>query len=169
MSIQYVNIGTNPNDGTGDDLRSAFLKVNDNFQLLATIGGETNYGANLGGGTGEVYAGKVNEVLNFRTIAGGPGIALTVEGNVVRITNTFTSPSAFTKIYGDDPNTYFEAQTPSSSFRIIGDGLISTQIVSNELTISGDFNLINDQLPKLGFLTNLSSSSVYSFDIAIQR
>lgn len=160
MSIQYVNIGTNPNDGTGDDLRSAFLKVNDNFQLLATIGGETNYGANLGGGTGEVYAGKVNEVLNFRTIAGGPGIALTVEGNVVRITNTFTSPSAFTKIYGDDPNTYFEAQTPSSSFRIIGDGLISTQIVSNELTISGDFNLINDQLPKLGADLDLNSNDI---------
>ncbi len=33
MPIQYVNIGTNPNDGTGDDLRSAFLKVNDNFQF----------------------------------------------------------------------------------------------------------------------------------------
>ena len=34
MSIQTINIGQYANDGSGDDLRSAFTKVNANFALL---------------------------------------------------------------------------------------------------------------------------------------
>ena len=34
MAIQRVNIGTIANDGTGDDLREAFVKVNNNFTEL---------------------------------------------------------------------------------------------------------------------------------------
>jgi hypothetical protein len=33
-----INIGTSPNDGTGDDLRTAFSKVNDNFQWMGNTG-----------------------------------------------------------------------------------------------------------------------------------
>ena len=36
MTIQKVNIGSVVNDGTGDDLRTAFVKVNNNFDQLAT-------------------------------------------------------------------------------------------------------------------------------------
>ena len=42
MAIQTINIGQNVNDGTGDDLRTAFDKVNDNFTYLDGLGGETN-------------------------------------------------------------------------------------------------------------------------------
>lgn len=31
MAIQTINVGTNPNDGTGDTLRNAMIKVNNNF------------------------------------------------------------------------------------------------------------------------------------------
>ena len=34
MAIQTVNIGTIANDGTGDDSREAFVKVNNNFTEL---------------------------------------------------------------------------------------------------------------------------------------
>ena len=30
-----INIGSSPNDGTGDSLRSAFVKVNTNFDLVS--------------------------------------------------------------------------------------------------------------------------------------
>lgn len=159
MSIQYVNIGTNPNDGTGDDLRSAFDKVNNNFQLLATIGGETNIGANIGGGSGQLYAGKTNETLNFRTLAAGSGITLTPDGNVIRISNSYVSPASFTKVF-DDIGNYYEAQNPGASFRILGGGILSTQIVGNELTISGDFSIINDSLPKLGANLDLNNFDI---------
>jgi len=31
MAQEIINIGTTPNDGTGDPLRTAFTKVNENF------------------------------------------------------------------------------------------------------------------------------------------
>lgn len=34
MTIQIINIGSSANDGTGDQLRTAFDKVNDNFDEL---------------------------------------------------------------------------------------------------------------------------------------
>lgn len=40
MAQQVINIGTSPNDGTGDQLRTAFDKCNDNFtELYAGTGG----------------------------------------------------------------------------------------------------------------------------------
>lgn len=35
MPINRVEIGAKPNDGTGDTLRSAFGKINDNLDMLA--------------------------------------------------------------------------------------------------------------------------------------
>jgi hypothetical protein len=32
-SISNVNVGTYPNDGQGDSLRTAFVKVNENFNI----------------------------------------------------------------------------------------------------------------------------------------
>jgi hypothetical protein len=34
MAIQDINVGTVPNDGTGDSIRDAFVKANDNFTFL---------------------------------------------------------------------------------------------------------------------------------------
>jgi hypothetical protein len=36
MAQQIINVGTNPNDGTGDTLRGAFVKTDDNFTDLYT-------------------------------------------------------------------------------------------------------------------------------------
>ena len=60
MAIQTINIGTNPNDGTGDDLRTAFDKVNDNFAELLAVGGETNTASSLGIGEA-IFAQKTNQ------------------------------------------------------------------------------------------------------------
>lgn len=37
MAKQVINIGASPNDKTGDPLRTAFTKINDNFTELYTI------------------------------------------------------------------------------------------------------------------------------------
>ena len=36
MAKQTVNIGTNQDDGTGDVLRDAFKKINENFEEIYT-------------------------------------------------------------------------------------------------------------------------------------
>ena len=48
MAKQTINIGTAPNDGTGDTLRGAFVKVNGNFdELYSNVVFDTNLAANL--------------------------------------------------------------------------------------------------------------------------
>ena len=42
MAQQTINIGTNANDGTGDPLRTAFDKINDNFSELYGTTAEAN-------------------------------------------------------------------------------------------------------------------------------
>ncbi|ADO97706.1 baseplate wedge tail fiber protein connector [Synechococcus phage S-ShM2] len=53
---QNVNIGTNPNDGTGDSLRAGADKVNDNFlEVYGAMGNGTNLLINTSGAqTGQV-------------------------------------------------------------------------------------------------------------------
>ena len=64
MTIQTINLGTYANDGTGDDLRTAFQKVNDNFALLET---DVTGAVNLGGGIG-LFASKSSTDLQFKSI-----------------------------------------------------------------------------------------------------
>ena len=52
MAQQTINIGATANDGTGDQLRSAFDKVNDNFvEVYTELGGTTLSGIKLSGNT----------------------------------------------------------------------------------------------------------------------
>jgi hypothetical protein len=37
MAIEVINVGTTPNDGTGDGLRTAYIKCNNNFAFLNTF------------------------------------------------------------------------------------------------------------------------------------
>ena len=66
MTIETINLGNYANDGTGDDLREAFRKVNANFNALT---GTVNIidGANLTGGVG-VFAQKNLANLEFKSL-----------------------------------------------------------------------------------------------------
>jgi len=58
MTIQTINIGALANDGTGDDLRAAFLKVNSNFDELDLRNDEATTGSNVGVGGNAVFKQK---------------------------------------------------------------------------------------------------------------
>ena len=81
---QVINIGGYANDGTGDDLRTAFAKVNQNFSLINSELGVTS-AANIGD-TGEgVYSDKVDNILQFKKITGGGGVTVTSTDEAVII------------------------------------------------------------------------------------
>lgn len=50
MAQQIINVGALPNDGTGDPLRVAYEKINDNFDEL--YGGFAQYVARIIAGSG---------------------------------------------------------------------------------------------------------------------
>jgi hypothetical protein len=81
MTVQTILIGNYANDGTGDDLRTAFQKVNANFQALDTSAALTS-AVNVGGGTG-IFADKNGANIELKT--------LTSTGSTVAITHTDTT------------------------------------------------------------------------------
>jgi hypothetical protein len=78
-SFQTINVGSTPNDRTGDNLRNAFIKVNSNFANI------TNIGADVGN----------LKVSGFANIAGNLNIigAINVIGNVnyANVTSSITN------------------------------------------------------------------------------
>lgn len=97
MPRKVINIGVVANDGTGDSLRSASSKANDNFaELYSTIDSMTPYSlpvstaAVLGGvkvgsglsinGSGVLSASVVNELTDLGIADGSNGQVLTTDG-----------------------------------------------------------------------------------------
>jgi hypothetical protein len=66
MTIQTINLGSYANDGTGDDLRTAFQKVNANFTELSHTVTIAN-AENIGNGTG-LFAQRANANLQFKSL-----------------------------------------------------------------------------------------------------
>jgi len=79
--IQTINVGNYANDGSGDDLREAFVKVNQNFQALDDVALQT--ATNLGSSGARVFASQVENVQNFRRLVGGTNITLTELDNTI--------------------------------------------------------------------------------------
>lgn len=129
----HINLGNYANDGTGDDLRTAFDKVNQNFASLDT---EFNIlgGVNLGSGTG-IFADRNGINLEFKT--------LTSTDHTVQITNTSTTVNlhANTSLVNDSTPT-LSANLSLAGYNITGPG--DTQTTVNGINV-----------PNLSFLVSM--------------
>lgn len=93
MAIQTVNLGTYANDGTGDDLRVAFEKVNANFIEIDSL--TVTNAVNLGSGQ-VLFAGKqaspaIGDNLTFKSLVAGANILLSSTATEVILTSQFSS------------------------------------------------------------------------------
>jgi len=85
MAQQIINVGTAPNDGLGDPLRTAFTKTNNNFsQLFATAGvsGIANGSSNV-----NIPQSNGNVVIS----SAGTANVITVTGTGVNVSGTLNS------------------------------------------------------------------------------
>ena len=160
MAIQTINIGTNPNDGTGDDLRTAFDKVNDNFAELLAVGGETNTASNLGIGEG-IFKQKTLQDLQFKTLRNNDGkITITSDANSVYLNTNNLADNDFGSIQVDNGDTL----TATSSGQLFGikggNANISVTRSGNDIVITGAFELSNDPTPQLGGDLSILSQSI---------
>ena len=97
MTIQTINIGNVVNDGLGDDLRTAFQKVNANFADLSTQ--LTITATNVNDTGVGVFKEKVGTELRFKKLVSGTKMLVTDTDTSIVLNNT--APDAFTRIETD--------------------------------------------------------------------
>lgn len=101
MAILTINLGSYANDGTGDDLRTAFDKVNQNFTLLNSEVGIGN-GTNLGTGAG-IFADKNGQNLEFKTLTSTNGsVTFTSTANTVDLASSSSVATDTHPVLGGD-------------------------------------------------------------------
>ena len=145
MAINLINIGNIANDGTGDDLREAFIKVNQNFEELDLRDDEQTTASNLGD-TGEGLFVRRNVYdLEFKKISAGANLTLTADDDKIVIAGTGVSDLTIT---ADTGNVVLE---DSAALTISGGSGISTTVVGDVLTVAynGATDLVSDLDPKL--------------------
>jgi hypothetical protein len=163
MTISTINIGSYANDGTGDDLRSAFTKVNANFASISASIGITS-ATNLGSGTG-IYKDINTTTLEFKTLTStGNTVTLTSTANTVnlesntRLSND-TSPSLGANLNLNGHNIVGTGDVQATVYgydQRISENLLSLLLDTNNLTV--DMGSIPSPT---GFETN---SKGYSWD-----
>jgi hypothetical protein len=86
MAIQTINVGELPNDGTGDDLREAFVKVNNNILELdnRTLNPLVSI-ENLSGPGEGLFANEQDNIFQFKKIQAGSNISFTATNNSITI------------------------------------------------------------------------------------
>ena len=77
MALQTINIGTLANDGTGDDLREAFIKVNQNFDDLDLRAPESTTVTNVGNIGEGLFSQKVGAEIQLKKLVAGSNVSLT--------------------------------------------------------------------------------------------
>ena len=171
MTIQTINIGYLANDGTGDDLREAFIKTNENFSYLEALvlNTVTFQIENLGTGK-PIYRGKQGgNIHEFKTLIDGHGIALTENGNEITITGDpgiedilLVTDNGSMNILGGHPwlyiwkgkNTVTRVEVPNSGpptmhIDVKGEGLVE---LDPNPKLSGNLDGNNKQVYNLDFI-----------------
>tara|TARA_B100000212_G_scaffold224380_1_gene170301 strand:+ start:129 stop:833 length:705 start_codon:yes stop_codon:yes gene_type:complete len=160
MAIQTINIGNIANDGTGDDLREAFIKVNNNFtELNNNIQSTDVNGENLGTGQ-SIFAQKSDNKLQFKTLLAGAGITLSPGGNTVSI----TANSGVTQIILISDDGSIVVPGGASSVNMFGGQNINTKVEDGNFKFNIDGNNLveQDTAPKLGGNLNADGKDISS-------
>lgn len=158
MAIQTINIGNLVNDGLGDDLRTAFQKVNANFSELGAA--STITASNLGITGVGLFKSKEGADLQFKRLISGTNISL-VDGAETVTVNSTVSP-AFTQIT-TDAGTVGATTFPALTLKGGSNGDIDVSVVGSEISI-------NTPLPFKDILTSFDFGPAIpgTYDTAIQ-
>lgn len=146
MSLQQINLGTVANDGTGDDIRTAFQKIIYNFNQLDARTPEATTAVNLGNGQG-VFASKVNDELRFKSIVGGQNVTLTATGQTITV-----DVNAGVTQFSVEADSGSLLVTENSTVKIEGGRLVTTQRTGNSIVVNTSAlgSVVEDTSPKLG-------------------
>jgi len=127
MAQEIINIGTTPNDGTGDPLRTAFTKVNENFTELYDTADTQDLDFTGDSGTGAVELDS--QTLN---LVGTNGVQTTANGQTITIDTSSLDTRLTTAEADIDTNT--ASITTEETARIAADTTLQTNIDAEATT-----------------------------------
>jgi hypothetical protein len=154
MAIQTINVGNIPNDGTGDDLREAFVKVNQNFTDVDTrINSVPTQGENLGTAGEGIFAQKVDDTLQFKSLVGGSNITLTSNGTSIELSARGGLDSIL--VLADTSSTQI---TANRAFAVEGNGPVITSAPPNTTTALLQISLANTGIVSHDIAPTLSAN-----------
>lgn len=158
MPIQTINIGNYSNDGTGDDLRTAFQKVNANFADIDSRALVSN-GINVGTSGVGVFKGKNVDLFEFKKLVAGSNVTITDQTNTI----IFDSPlqNSFTTVLTDAGN--LTANSSIGQFGIRGGDNVTISIDGQYVRISAfgePARLSADPNPTLSGNLNLNGYAI---------
>jgi hypothetical protein len=180
MTLQLIDVGNIANDGTGDDLREAFIKINQNFEEIDLKDPDLTRAANIGA-TGEgVFAGTVNFELQFKKLVQGSNITLTSTNDQITIDALGGLQQLL--VISDEGSLFLkdgDAITVSGgtgiNTKFVGTNLIIENIASklqtdNSPTLSAtlnvnNFNIINVDTINTNQITGNLTGTVHNIDI----
>jgi len=162
--LQTINVGNLVNDGLGDDLRTAFQKVNANF---AELNAELTLTAINTGDTGVgIFKEKVGSEFRFKKLVAGTKVIL--DENVDSITVNNSAPDAFVRIDTDGGSIYADSFQQITAQGIAAPGS-ETGIKDIEVTANGSSLNFKTIVPVTEYLTTYDFGYINgSYDNAIQ-
>ena len=162
--LQTINIGNLVNDGLGDDLRTAFQKVNANFSSLnAELTLDVINSGTAGAG---IFKEKVDNELRFKRLEGGTKVSLDEQADTIIINNT--EPDAFLRI-DTDSGTISGSTFQNITMQGIKAVNSETGVKDIEVTTSGSSINFKTTIPVNEYLTTYDFGTISGqFQNAIQ-
>ena len=142
MAKQVINIGTSANDGTGDPLRTAFDKVNDNFtELYNDDSGDVDSVSASGGlevdqSTGAVTVSISDDGVTYAKM----GTEFTTAAVISASDVDFSSAAVFTKTLSDNTNLTFSNVETGMVKDLVITGNFPLQLPVSVKTITGTYD-----------------------------
>lgn len=141
-----LNIGAYPNDGTGDDLYTAFSKVKDSFTAVSGAVDAIS-GQNVGTGAG-IFKERVNNVLKFKTIT-GTGVTITTTADTINLSALTAVQSDTSPMLGGNLNLNSKNITGTGNININGNMTLTSSITASNvqsLVYGIDIRALQDQV-----------------------
>lgn len=166
MAVQIINVGQIANDGTGDDLREAFIKINQNFEELDLRDDEQTTASNIGSVGEGIFAQRLNYDLQFKKLVPGSNITLTSTDETVTVDAVGGLQQL---IVSSDSGSIILAD--GNTLNINGGANVETSIVGNVLTIeSTASDLASDTSPELSATLDANNNDIQNVgQITAQR
>ena len=150
MTYELVDVGAAPDDGNGDPLRTAYIKINNNFANLQQVGTDriSNGSSNIiipnANGNILMGVGNVSNVLII-TPSAAVGSALSATGNITAgnyfigdggLISNITSAKSIA-----NGTSNVSIPVIDGNINSVVQGLLTLQVASNLVTVFGDLNI----------------------------